>query len=80
LAQGMLHIAVREGKQTMKLYRHKVTGQFHARLSDGSLSKGFATLAELKALLAKLRRNAAQRERYAAMRDCGMVKTTYGWE
>jgi len=64
----------------MKIYKHKVSGQFHARLSDGSISKGFDTLDELKALIAKLNRNAAQRERYAAMRSCGLVKTAYGWE
>jgi hypothetical protein len=64
----------------MKIYRHKVSGQFHARLSDSTLSKGFASLAELKELVKKLNRNAAQRERYAALRSCGLVKTPYGWE
>jgi hypothetical protein len=64
----------------MKIYKHKVSGEYHARLSDGTLSKGYASLAELKALVSKLQRNAAARERYAALRDCGMVKTPYGWE
>lgn len=64
----------------MKLYRHKVTGKFYARLHDGTLSKPFDSIEELKAMVRKLRRNARQRERYAVMRDCGLVKTPYGWE
>jgi hypothetical protein len=28
----------------------------------------------------RTRRNAARRDRDSAMRDCGLVKTPYGWE
>ncbi len=64
----------------MKVYRNQITGEFHTRLSDGTLSRGYASKDELKAVIRKLQHNAAQRERYAAMRDCGMTKTPYGWE
>ena len=36
--------------------------------------------AQLKAEARRKRRNATSRERYAAMKSLGMVKTPYGWE
>jgi len=64
----------------MKTYRNKVTGEYHTRLSDGTLSRGYASREELQQVIRRLQRNAAQRERYAAMKDCGLTKTPYGWE
>jgi len=64
----------------MKIYKHKVTGEYHTRLSDGTLSKGYASREDLREVIRRLQRNAAARERYTAMKDCGMTKTPYGWE
>lgn len=67
----------------MKIYRHKETQQYHARLSDGAMSKGFSTKEELMALLKKLQRSERREQRYTAndaRRDCGLRRTPYGWE
>jgi len=47
----------------MKTYRNKVTGEYHTRLSDGTLSRGYASREELQQVIRRLQRNAAQRQR-----------------
>lgn len=64
----------------MKIYRSKITGEFRGKLADGSFTRAFASVDELKAEVKRVRRNAARRELDQLRRDCGLTKTPYGWE
>jgi hypothetical protein len=64
----------------MKIYKHRIEGTYHAKLANGELSKGFASKENLLAMLRKLQRNARRYTADQARRDCGLIKTPYGWE
>ena len=64
----------------MTIYRHRIEGTYRARMADGTLSKAFASKEELLSLLGKLQRKTRHYTRDEARRDCGLIKTPYGWE
>ena len=66
--------------KTMKILQSKVTQRYHVRMADGTVSKGFDSKKELMATLKKLQRNERRYTADQARRDCGLVKTAYGWE
>ena len=64
----------------MTIYKSKSAGTYRVMLASGELSKAFDSKEELLATLRKLQRNQRRYTADQARRDCGLVKTAYGWE